>query len=71
MWYLIIKKGKSTSRKEITTMFKIVATTRKGNLKKVLRCNLSYEDAKRFLRDADWFHVDHLGRTYDLTMEAM
>ena len=52
-------------------MFKIVATTRKGNLKKVLRYNLSYEDAKRFLRDADWFHVDHLGRTYDLTMEAM
>ena len=52
-------------------MFKIVATTRKGNLKKVLRYRLTIEDAKKFLRNADWFHIDDLGRMYDLTMEAM
>lgn len=52
-------------------MCKIIATTRKGNLKKVIKWRISIETAKAYLRENDWFYVDDLGRYYDLSMEVI
>ena len=52
-------------------MCKIIATTRKGNLKKVLNARIAIADARVFLRDNDWFYVDDLGRYYDLCIEMI
>ena len=52
-------------------MFKVVATTRKGNIKKTIARKLSEADAKKFVRERDWFYVDHLNRFYDLAVVAM
>ena len=52
-------------------MYSILGTTRKGNMKKIFATGLTYEEAKNYLREADWFDTDHLGRMYDLTMKRM
>lgn len=51
-------------------MFKVVAKTRKGNLKKILLKKVSEAEAKTFVRDRDWFYVDDMNRFYDLFVEA-
>ena len=52
-------------------MFKVLATTRKGNMKKVIARKLTEKEAKDFVRDRDWFYVDHLNRFYDLSVVPM
>ena len=52
-------------------MFKVLATTRKGNMKKVIARCMTLEQAKAFVRDRDWFYVDHLNRFYDLSVVPM
>ena len=52
-------------------MCNVIATTRKGNLRKVLKYRISIEEAKAFMRACDWFYIDHLGRTYDLTIKTI
>ena len=51
-------------------MFKVVAKTRKGNMKRILLCKVSEAEAKKFVRDRDWFYSDELNRFYDLFVEA-
>lgn len=52
-------------------MFKVIATTRKGNLKKVIARKLTEAEAKKYVRERDWFFVDDLNRFYDLSVVRM
>lgn len=51
-------------------MFKVVAKTRKGNMKKILLKKVDEATAKAYVRDNDWFYVDDMNRFYDLFVEA-
>lgn len=52
-------------------MFKVIATTRKGNLKKVIARKLTEAEARKYVRERDWFFVDDLNRFYDLSVVRM
>ena len=46
--------------------YKVIAKTRKGGFVKVLKRKLTEAEAKAYVRERDWFFVDHLGRMFDL-----
>ena len=50
-------------------MYKVVAKTRKGNLKRILLRKVSEAEAKAYVRNHDWFYADELNRFYDLFVE--
>lgn len=52
-------------------MFKVLAITRKGGMKKVLARKLTEAEAKKYVRDRDWFYVDYMNRFYDLQVVPM
>ena len=50
-------------------MFKVVAKTRKGNMKKILLKKVDEKTARDYVRNRDWFYCDDMNRFYDLFVE--